>query len=86
MDVKSILGLKGDYVLTILPGATIEEASEMLAENHIGAVVVTNEAGQIAGILSERDIAVALPQYGGSVAIRGALRRATNRQGAKRAL
>jgi CBS domain-containing protein len=67
MDVKSILDLKGDFVLTIVPEATIEEASEMLAENHIGAVVVTNDAGHIAGILSERDIAVALPQYGGAL-------------------
>jgi CBS domain-containing protein len=64
MDVKGILDLKGYFVLTIPPEATVEEASEMLAENHIGAIVVTNEAGQIAGILSERDIAVALPKYG----------------------
>lgn len=67
MNVKSILDLKGDFVLTILPEATIDEASETLAENHIGAVVVTDAAGQIAGILSERDIAVALPQYGGAL-------------------
>ena len=67
VNVKSILDLKGDFVLTIPPEATIDEASEMLAENHIGAVVVTNEAGQIAGILSERDIAVSLPQYGGAL-------------------
>lgn len=39
----------------------------MLSENHIGAVVVSNDAGRIAGILSERDIAVALPQYGGAL-------------------
>lgn len=67
MNVKSILELKGDFVLTILPQATVEEASETLAENHIGAVVVTDAAGQIAGILSERDIAVAVPQYGGAL-------------------
>lgn len=67
MNVKSILDLKGDFVLTIPVEATIEEASEMMGENHIGAVVVTNEAGHIAGILSERDIAVAVPQYGGAL-------------------
>lgn len=67
MNVKSILDLKGDFVLTILPEATIEEASKTLAENHIGAVVVTDAAGQISGILSERDIAVAVPQYGGAL-------------------
>lgn len=67
MNVQGILELKGDFVLTIQPDATIEEASETLAENHIGAIVVTTEAGQIAGILSERDIAVAVPQYGGAL-------------------
>jgi len=63
MDVQSILDLKGDFVLTIVPEATVEDAAEMLSETHIGAVVVTNDAGHIAGILSERDIAVALPWY-----------------------
>lgn len=67
MNVKSILDLKGDFVLTIGPDATVEKASETLAQNHIGAVVVTDDGGRIAGILSERDIAVALPQYGGAL-------------------
>ena len=35
----------------------------MLAKNHIGAIVVTDAAGAIAGILSERDVAVSLPRY-----------------------
>lgn len=67
MDVKEILALKGNFVLTILPEATIDEAARILAENHIGAVVVTTAAGRIAGILSERDIAVSLPKYGPSL-------------------
>ena len=67
MDVKSILDLKGDFVITIPPEATIDEAAEILAENYIGAIVVSDGAGQIAGILSDRDIAVALPRYGGEL-------------------
>ena len=67
MDIKAILDLKGDFVITIPPEATIDEAAEILAENYIGAIVVADGAGQIAGILSERDIAVALPRYGGEL-------------------
>ncbi|MGB0630883.1 MAG: CBS domain-containing protein [Alphaproteobacteria bacterium] len=67
MDVQNILEMKGNMALTIAPEATIEEASSMLRENYIGAIVVANDAGTVAGILSERDIAVALPQYGGAL-------------------
>ena len=67
MDIKAILDLKGDFVITIPPEATIDEAAEILAENYIGAIVVADGAGQIAGILSEREIAVALPRYGGEL-------------------
>ena len=64
MNVREILDLKGDFVLTIQPEATIGEAAAVLAKNHIGAIVVTNAAGAITGILSERDVAVSLPRYG----------------------
>jgi CBS domain-containing protein len=64
MDVKSILELKGDFVLTIPPEATLNEASEMLGDNSIGAIVVADESGTMAGILSERDIAISLVKYG----------------------
>ena len=64
MNVEEFLDLKGDFVLTIQPEATIGEAAAVLAKNHIGAIVVTNAAGAITGILSERDVAVSLPRYG----------------------
>ena len=67
MDVYAILDLKGDFVITIPPEATIDEAAEILAENYIGAIVVSDGAGQIAGILSDRDIAVASLRYGGEL-------------------
>ena len=67
MNVRETLDLKGDFVLTIQPEATIGEATAVLAKNHIGAIVVTDAAGAIAGILTERDVAVSLPRYGAAL-------------------
>lgn len=67
MNVQEILDLKGNFVLTITPDATVGEAAAVLAENHIGAMVVTDNDSGIAGILSERDVAVSLPKYGAAL-------------------
>lgn len=56
MIVKSILDEKGGAVVTVEPDQTLAEAVRILAQNRIGAVVVTRGGGHIAGILSERDI------------------------------
>jgi len=56
MTVKAILEEKGREVATIAPDATLAAAAKVLAERHIGAIVVTRPNGAIAGILSERDI------------------------------
>jgi CBS domain-containing protein len=56
MSVKLMLEEKGHDVVTIAPTASIAEASRLLGERRIGAVVVTRGEGKIAGILSERDI------------------------------
>ena len=56
MTVSSILKDKGREVATISPDATLQDAAGVLAERRIGAVVVTDFAGRVAGILSERDI------------------------------
>jgi len=64
MIVKSILSAKGSDVTTILPTATLAEASHVLAQHKIGALVVTGAGGRITGIVSERDIVRALAQHG----------------------
>jgi CBS domain-containing protein len=64
MTVKAILGSKGYSVETMSPQATLSEAAKRLSERGIGAVVVTGEAGQIDGMLSERDIVRALAARG----------------------
>ncbi|HWV40704.1 CBS domain-containing protein [Pseudorhodoplanes sp.] len=65
MIVKSILSAKGRDVATIAPTATLAEATKILSERKIGALVVTGAGGRIIGILSERDIVRALAQHGG---------------------
>jgi CBS domain-containing protein len=65
MTVQSILKLKGDTaVVTIPPGTTIGGAAEMLSARRIGAVVVSPDGRQVAGILSERDIVRELGRRG----------------------
>ncbi|MEX2550161.1 MAG: CBS domain-containing protein [Nitriliruptoraceae bacterium] len=54
--VASILAHKGSDVTTISPDARIAEATELLADRGIGAVVVTSDGKTIEGILSERDV------------------------------
>lgn len=56
MKVEQILQAKGTTVYTVNDDATIAEAVKTLGEKNIGAVVVRNAAGEVAGILSERDI------------------------------
>jgi CBS domain-containing protein len=54
--VGEILKQKGHDVWTISPKATVMEALKLMAEKHIGALVVMHD-DQVVGILSERDYA-----------------------------
>ena len=56
MLVKNILGEKGREVVSISSDATLSEAARLLARRRIGAIVVRDETGALAGILSERDV------------------------------
>ena len=56
MLVKHILGEKGREIIAITADATLSEAARLLARKRIGAVIVRDEAGALAGILSERDV------------------------------
>jgi CBS domain-containing protein len=56
MNVSRILAAKPTNLITIGPGHLIREALALLAQYDIGALVVTNDANELVGILSERDI------------------------------
>ena len=65
MNVTAILKAKGRQVLTAGPETPLTEIARQLSEARIGAIVVTGHAGQIAGIISERDIIRAVAERGG---------------------
>ena len=54
--VKQILEQKGKSVFTIGPNASVYDAIAMMAEKHVGALVVT-EDDNLVGLISERDYA-----------------------------
>jgi len=56
MNVASILKHKGRDCATIKQDQTVHEAVRIMAERKIGAMVVVDDAGSIAGIVSERDV------------------------------
>jgi len=56
MRIKDILQEKGSEVVTIDADQTIHEAIVLLNHHGFGSLVVTGEDGQIAGIVTERDI------------------------------
>lgn len=55
--VREILRIKGDEVLTIGEDQAVYAALLKMAEADVGALVVTDSAGAVVGILSERDYA-----------------------------
>jgi CBS domain-containing protein len=70
MNVETILRNKGSWVATISPDATIEEAVATLNRERIGALVVSKDGETVGGVLSERDIVIALAKEGGGLLAR----------------
>ena len=64
MSVTQILSVKGNKVVTATPDRTLHETAQTMASNGIGAIIVCGAAGEIAGILSERDILRAVAEHG----------------------
>ena len=60
MNVETILRNKGNWVATIRPDATVANAVDLLHRERIGAIVVSADGTSVDGILSERDIVIAL--------------------------
>jgi CBS domain-containing protein len=64
MLVSHILREKGRDVLAIPPESTLFEAARVLTKNRIGALVVRDSGGALAGIITERDIVRAVAEEG----------------------
>ncbi len=64
MTVASILRDKGNTIISVFPGTPLMEVVATIASRRIGAVLVLDEAGELAGIVSERDVVKALATKG----------------------
>jgi CBS domain-containing protein len=64
MLIAQILAGKGREVVRTRPDATIAEVAKLLKARRIGAVVVTDDDGDLCGIISERDLARGLADHG----------------------
>ena len=64
MLIAQILAGKGRQVVSTLPDATVAEVAALLKARRIGAVVVTDDHGDLCGIISERDLARGLADHG----------------------
>ncbi len=68
MIVRNIIDTKSlRQIITIKPTDLVRAATEILAKNRIGAVIVSNDGASVDGILSERDVVRALGTKGISI-------------------
>ena len=67
MRIADLLQRKGATVATVSPGTTVAELLAGLARHNVGAMVVVDAEGGIAGIVSERDVVRRLNDHGPSI-------------------
>ncbi len=67
MRVSEVLRSKGDKVVTVTPQTFVRDVVRVLAENRIGAVIVSVDGHSVDGIVSERDVVRALAESGPGV-------------------
>ena len=64
MTVASILREKGNTIISVTPDTPLMELVATIASRRIGAVLVLDDTGNLAGIVSERDVVTALAAKG----------------------
>jgi CBS domain-containing protein len=64
MLVSQILKEKGDLVFTASPGDSVAAVAALLVSRRVGAMVVLDQAHDVAGIVSERDIVRVVAELG----------------------
>lgn len=64
MTIAVVLKGKGPEVVWVSPTATVAEVAEIIASRRIGAVLVLGPDRKMIGIVSERDVVVALARRG----------------------
>jgi CBS domain-containing protein len=68
MTIAAILKSKGNDVVSVPPTASALEIAGIITSRRIGAVLVLDDAGRLAGIVSERDVVKCLARHQDAVA------------------
>jgi CBS domain-containing protein len=64
MFVSDILSQKGGLVYTVTPGTSVSQVAQQLSVRRVGSVLVLDDEGAVAGIVSERDLVRAVATHG----------------------
>jgi CBS domain-containing protein len=64
MSVGRLLQEKGREVFTIPTDGTLQAVVDLLAQKHVGSLVITDALGKLVGIVSERDVVRAIARHG----------------------
>ena len=67
MTIATVLRQKGNTIVSVQPDTPLTELVSTIAARRIGAVLVLDEAQNLAGIVSERDVVKALANSGPAV-------------------
>ena len=67
MKIADVLRSKGDGVVSIHPDETVAQLLALLEDRGIGAVVVSRDGTDVAGIVSERDVVRHLHRSGAAI-------------------
>lgn len=70
MRVSDILRAKPSRLVSIMPEATLLEATRLLTAEKIGMLLVIEADGRLAGLLSERDVVTFLAACGSQAVMR----------------
>ena len=60
MTISNILAEKGREVVTASADTTLQEAAQLMMRYRIGALVILDDSGRLAGLIAERDIVSAV--------------------------
>ncbi len=60
MTISNILAEKGREVVTASADTTLQQAAQLMMRYRIGALVILDDSGRLAGLIAERDIVSAV--------------------------
>ena len=67
MNVAAILKVKGRNVVTTTADKSLLDVAKLLEQNDIGCIIIEGDDGQVAGVVSERDVVRAIGKSGAKV-------------------